>query len=66
MFQGYVQNLSKSYVLQFLLYIDSTGLSSPMEIETDSVGMDDVSALKKTLEEEAIPVNTTTHWIFLF
>lgn len=30
-----------------------------MEIETDSIGMDDVSALKKTVEEEAIQANTT-------
>lgn len=45
------------FVSQFLLYIDSTGLSSPMEIETDGIGMDDVTALKKTVEEEAIQVN---------
>lgn len=48
-------------VLQFLLYIDSTSLSSPMEIETDGIGMDDVALLKKTVEEEATQVNTTTH-----
>ncbi|KAB5539950.1 hypothetical protein PHYPO_G00095220 [Pangasianodon hypophthalmus] len=47
-----IENLAKSNP-QFLLYIDSTSLSSPMEIETDGVGMDDVSALKKTVEEEA-------------
>lgn len=29
-----------------------------MEIETDTVGIDDVAALKKTVEEEAIQVKT--------
>lgn len=32
-----------------------------MEIETDGIGMDDVAALKKTVEEEATQANTTTH-----
>lgn len=44
------------FFLQFLLYIDSTNLGSPMEIETDSIGIDDVTALKKTVEEEATQV----------
>lgn len=49
------------FALQFLLYIDSTGLSSPMEIETDIIGMDDVTALKKTVEEEATQVSAIAH-----
>ena len=40
------------------MYIDSTSLSSPMEIETDGTMMDDVMMLKKTVEEEATQVIT--------
>ncbi|KAL7871719.1 hypothetical protein SRHO_G00067020 [Serrasalmus rhombeus] len=47
-----IENLAKSNP-QFLMYIDSTSLSSPMEIETDGAMMDDVMMLKKTVEEEA-------------
>uniref|UniRef100_A0A667Y2C3 Serine/threonine protein phosphatase 2A regulatory subunit n=1 Tax=Myripristis murdjan TaxID=586833 RepID=A0A667Y2C3_9TELE len=40
-------------LLQFLLYIDSTGLGSPVDMETDGPLLDDVQMLKKTVEEEA-------------
>lgn len=43
-------------LLQFLLYIDSTGLGSPMDMETDGPLLDDVQMLKKTVEEEATQV----------
>uniref|UniRef100_A0A673AZJ7 Serine/threonine protein phosphatase 2A regulatory subunit n=1 Tax=Sphaeramia orbicularis TaxID=375764 RepID=A0A673AZJ7_9TELE len=47
-----IENLAKSNP-QFLLYIDSTGSGSPMDMETDGPLLDDVGMLKKTVEEEA-------------
>ncbi|XP_043076245.1 protein phosphatase 2, regulatory subunit B', gamma b isoform X1 [Puntigrus tetrazona] len=47
-----IENLAKSNP-QFLMYIDSTSLSSPMDMETDGPIIEDVMMLKKTVEEEA-------------
>ncbi|XP_051730230.1 protein phosphatase 2, regulatory subunit B', gamma b isoform X1 [Ctenopharyngodon idella] len=47
-----IENLAKSNP-QFLMYIDSSSLSSPMDMETDGPTIDDVMMLKKTVEEEA-------------
>lgn len=41
---------------QFLMYIDSVGPDGPMDMEMDGPLLDDVGALKKTVEEEATPV----------
>ncbi len=38
------------------MYIDSTSLSSPMDMETDGPFIEDVMMLKKTVEEEATQV----------
>ncbi|KAG9344798.1 hypothetical protein JZ751_010485 [Albula glossodonta] len=47
-----IENLAKSNP-QFLVYIDSSGLTSPVEMETDGPLIEDVAMLKKTVEEEA-------------
>uniref|UniRef100_A0A671SZG8 Serine/threonine protein phosphatase 2A regulatory subunit n=1 Tax=Sinocyclocheilus anshuiensis TaxID=1608454 RepID=A0A671SZG8_9TELE len=47
-----IENLAKSNP-QFLMYIDSSSLSSPMDMETDGPIIEDVMMLKKTVEEEA-------------
>uniref|UniRef100_A0A667YSC3 Serine/threonine protein phosphatase 2A regulatory subunit n=1 Tax=Myripristis murdjan TaxID=586833 RepID=A0A667YSC3_9TELE len=53
-FRAEKSNFSSCFVLlQFLLYIDSTGLGSPVDMETDGPLLDDVQMLKKTVEEEA-------------
>lgn len=38
------------------MYIDSVGSDSPMDMETDGPLLDDVSMLKKAVEEEATQV----------
>lgn len=48
-----------SLLEQFLMYIDSVGLDGPMDMETDGPLLDDVGALKKTVEEEATQVRKT-------
>lgn len=47
-----IENLAKSNP-QFLVYVDSSSLSSPVEMETDGPLIEDVAMLKKTVEEEA-------------
>lgn len=42
--------------VQFLVYNDSVGSGSPMDMETDGPMLDDVNMLKKTVEEEATQV----------
>lgn len=42
--------------VQFLMYVDSIGSGSPMDMETDGPLLDDVNMLKKTVEEEATQV----------
>lgn len=44
--------------VQFLMYIDSVGSGSPMDMETDGPMLDDVNMLKKTVEEEATQVRS--------
>lgn len=44
---------------QFLMYIDSVGSDSSMDMETDGPLLDDVNMLKKTVEEEATQVRRT-------
>lgn len=44
--------------VQFLMYIDSVGSDSPMDMETDGPLLDDVNLLKKTMEEEATQVSS--------
>lgn len=39
------------------MYVDSSGLNSPVEMETDGPLIEDVLMLKKTVEEEATQVN---------
>lgn len=48
-----------SLLEQFLMYIDSVGLDGPTDMETDGPPLDDVGALKKTVEEEATQVRKT-------
>uniref|UniRef100_A0A4W6EYX0 Serine/threonine protein phosphatase 2A regulatory subunit n=1 Tax=Lates calcarifer TaxID=8187 RepID=A0A4W6EYX0_LATCA len=50
-----IENLAKSNP-QFLMYVDSVGSGSPMDMETDGPLLDDVNMLKKTVEEEATQV----------
>lgn len=40
------------------MYIDSGGPDGPMDMETDGPLLDDVNALKKSMEEEATQVGT--------
>lgn len=42
--------------MQFLVYVDSIGSGSPMDMETDGPMLEDVNLLKKTVEEEATQV----------
>lgn len=44
--------------LQFVTYVDSVDSGSPMDMDTDGPLLDDVSLLKKTVEEEAKPVRS--------
>lgn len=44
--------------VQFLMYIDSVGSGSPMDMETDGPVLDDVNMLKKAVEEEATQVKS--------
>lgn len=44
--------------VQFLMYVDSVGSGSPMDMETDGPLLDDVNMLKKTVEEEATQVRS--------
>lgn len=44
--------------LQFVVHVDPSSLSSPMEMETDGPLIEDVAMLKKTVEEEATQVKT--------
>lgn len=39
------------------MYVDSSGHSSPVEMETDGPLIEDVQMLKKTVADEAIQVN---------
>uniref|UniRef100_A0AAR2KBN4 Serine/threonine protein phosphatase 2A regulatory subunit n=1 Tax=Pygocentrus nattereri TaxID=42514 RepID=A0AAR2KBN4_PYGNA len=48
-----IENLAKSNP-QFLMYVDSSGLNSPVEMETDGPLIEDIQMLKKTVEEGAI------------
>ncbi|XP_077056180.1 protein phosphatase 2, regulatory subunit B', gamma b isoform X1 [Siphateles boraxobius] len=50
-----IETLAKSNP-QFLMYIDSSSLSSPVDMETDGPMIDDVMMLKKTVQEEATPL----------
>ncbi|XP_036942456.1 protein phosphatase 2, regulatory subunit B', gamma b isoform X2 [Acanthopagrus latus] len=50
-----IENLAKSNP-QFLMYIDSGGPDGPMDMETDGPLLDDVNALKKSMEEEATQI----------
>ncbi|XP_051500313.1 serine/threonine-protein phosphatase 2A 56 kDa regulatory subunit gamma isoform isoform X2 [Myxocyprinus asiaticus] len=47
-----IESLAKSNP-QFMMYIDSGSLGSPMDMETDGPMIDDVMMLKKTVVEEA-------------
>uniref|UniRef100_A0AAQ5XPB1 Serine/threonine protein phosphatase 2A regulatory subunit n=1 Tax=Amphiprion ocellaris TaxID=80972 RepID=A0AAQ5XPB1_AMPOC len=40
----------------FLMYVDSIGSGSPMDLDTDGLLLDDVNMLKKTVEEEATQI----------
>uniref|UniRef100_A0A8C1YHR6 Serine/threonine protein phosphatase 2A regulatory subunit n=1 Tax=Cyprinus carpio TaxID=7962 RepID=A0A8C1YHR6_CYPCA len=51
-----IENLAKSNP-QFLMYVDSSSLSSPVDMETDGPCIEDVMMLKKTVEEEAIQLH---------
>lgn len=42
-----------------MMYIDSVGPDGAMDMETDGPLLDDVGALKKTVEEEATQVRKT-------
>lgn len=42
--------------VQFLMYVDSVGSGSPMDMETDGPLLDDVNMLKKAVAEEATQV----------
>uniref|UniRef100_A0A8C9WZD5 Serine/threonine protein phosphatase 2A regulatory subunit n=1 Tax=Sander lucioperca TaxID=283035 RepID=A0A8C9WZD5_SANLU len=50
-----IENLAKSNP-QFLIYVDSIGSGSPMDMETDGPLLDDVNMLKKAMTEEATQV----------
>ncbi|XP_040919961.1 protein phosphatase 2, regulatory subunit B', gamma b isoform X1 [Toxotes jaculatrix] len=50
-----IENLAKSNP-QFLIYVDSVGSGSPMDMDTDGPLLDDVNMLKKTVEEEATQI----------
>ncbi|XP_056103160.1 protein phosphatase 2, regulatory subunit B', gamma b isoform X2 [Rhinichthys klamathensis goyatoka] len=50
-----IESLAKSNP-QFVMYVDSSSLSSPVDMETDGPMIDDVMMLKKTVEEEATPL----------
>ncbi|XP_022622171.1 serine/threonine-protein phosphatase 2A 56 kDa regulatory subunit gamma isoform-like isoform X2 [Seriola dumerili] len=50
-----IENLAKSNP-QFLMYVDSVGSDSPMDMETDGPLLDDVNMLKKAVEEEATQI----------
>eukprot|EP00064_Thunnus_orientalis_P002308 superscaffoldBa00000163_g2315 len=50
-----IENLAKSNP-QFLVYVDSIGSGSPMDMETDGPLLEDVNLLKKTVEEEATQI----------
>ncbi|KTG38856.1 hypothetical protein cypCar_00024993 [Cyprinus carpio] len=39
------------------MYVDSSSLSSPVDMETDGPCIEDVMMLKKTVEEEAIQLH---------
>lgn len=45
--------------VQFLVYVDSIGPDSPMDMETDGLLLDDVGVLKRAVEEEATQVSLT-------
>lgn len=48
------------------MYVDSSGLNSPVEMETDGPLIEDVLMLKKTVEEEATQVNESfVYWSLL-
>lgn len=51
---------------QFLMYHDSAGPERPVDMETDGPLLDDVSMLKKTVQEEATEVRRSweeqSHW----
>lgn len=44
-------------MLQFVVYVDSIGSGSPMDMETDGPLLDDVNMLKKAVVEEATQVS---------
>lgn len=44
-------------MLQFVVYVDSIGSGSPMDMETDGPPLDDVNMLKKAVVEEATQVS---------
>ncbi|MEQ2243360.1 Serine/threonine-protein phosphatase 2A 56 kDa regulatory subunit gamma isoform, partial [Ilyodon furcidens] len=50
-----IENLAKSNP-QFLVYIDPPGSGGPMDMETDVPLIEDVSVLKKTVEEGATQI----------
>ncbi|XP_041131775.1 serine/threonine-protein phosphatase 2A 56 kDa regulatory subunit gamma isoform isoform X7 [Polyodon spathula] len=50
-----IENLAKSNP-QYTVCVDSSGLNSPVAMETDGPLIEDVQMLKKTVEEEAIQV----------
>uniref|UniRef100_A0A671SQE5 Serine/threonine protein phosphatase 2A regulatory subunit n=1 Tax=Sinocyclocheilus anshuiensis TaxID=1608454 RepID=A0A671SQE5_9TELE len=55
-----IENIAKSNP-QFLMHIDSSSLSSPMDMETDGPIIEDVMMLKKTVEEEATHIHRDQH-----
>uniref|UniRef100_A0A673MTP8 Protein phosphatase 2, regulatory subunit B', gamma b n=1 Tax=Sinocyclocheilus rhinocerous TaxID=307959 RepID=A0A673MTP8_9TELE len=48
---------SSFWQTSFLMHIDSSSLSSPMDMETDGPIIEDVMMLKKTVEEEATQIH---------
>ncbi|KAK1158696.1 serine/threonine-protein phosphatase 2A 56 kDa regulatory subunit gamma isoform isoform X1 [Acipenser oxyrinchus oxyrinchus] len=50
-----IENLAKSNP-QYTVCVDSSGLNSPVAMETDGPLIEDVEMLKKTVEEEAVQV----------
>ncbi|XP_016393675.1 serine/threonine-protein phosphatase 2A 56 kDa regulatory subunit gamma isoform-like [Sinocyclocheilus rhinocerous] len=56
MFPSLYRN-SKTHWNKFLMHIDSSSLSSPMDMETDGPIIEDVMMLKKTVEEEATQIH---------
>ncbi|XP_046877429.1 protein phosphatase 2, regulatory subunit B', gamma b isoform X2 [Hypomesus transpacificus] len=50
-----IEDLAKSNP-QFLVFVDPSGLGSPVDMETDGPMLEDVNMLKKTVQEEATQI----------